>query len=176
MSSEHQLLAHCYAAEALCNLQSPQQAAQQLHIAVTLQSFSDRHQAERPVAEVGADAAPQVCNCICPFDCLSVCLFDCSFACSFDCSRIHPFIHACMLLIYSKYIVSSTHTCIHPSIHPLLDLFVHSFIHSCICSFLHSFGHSCMHSFIHAFIIHSFIRSLFTHSFIHEFMRSCFRL
>ncbi|KAA6422840.1 MAG: hypothetical protein FRX49_07375 [Trebouxia sp. A1-2] len=61
LSSEHQLLAHCYAAEALCNLQSPQQAAQQLHTAVTLQSFSDRRQAELPVAEAeaDADAAPQ---------------------------------------------------------------------------------------------------------------------
>ncbi|DBA84865.1 TPA: hypothetical protein ACH3X1_005885 [Trebouxia sp. C0004] len=59
LSSEHQLLAHCYAAEALCNLESPQQAAQQLHTAVTLQSFLDRRQAELSVAEVGADAAPQ---------------------------------------------------------------------------------------------------------------------
>ncbi len=72
LSSEHQLLAHCYAAEALCNLESPQQAAQQLHTAVTLQSSSDRRQAELSVAQVGADAAPQVCHCICPYDCLSV--------------------------------------------------------------------------------------------------------
>ncbi|DBB12250.1 TPA: hypothetical protein ACH3X3_006354 [Trebouxia sp. C0006] len=59
LSSEHQLLAHCYAAEALCNLESPQQAAQQLHTAVTLQSSSDRRQAELSVAQGGADAAPQ---------------------------------------------------------------------------------------------------------------------
>jgi len=74
LSSEHQLLAHCYAAEALCNLESPQQAAQQLHTAVTLQSFSDRRQAELSVAQVGAEAVPQVCHCICLFGCLSVCL------------------------------------------------------------------------------------------------------
>ena len=38
--AEQQLLAHCYAAEALCNLQSPQQAAQQLQTAMALQGMS----------------------------------------------------------------------------------------------------------------------------------------
>lgn len=54
--AEQQLLAHCYAAEALCNLQSPQQAAEQLQAAVALQGASGI-QSVQEAAKAGGDAA-----------------------------------------------------------------------------------------------------------------------
>ena len=53
--AEQQLLAHCYAAEALCNLQSPQQAAEQLQAAVALQDNSGIHSAQE-ATKGGGDA------------------------------------------------------------------------------------------------------------------------
>ena len=57
VSPEHQLLAHCYAAEALCNLDSPQQAAQQLQTAVALQGITGSPSPGRSAAAPGASAA-----------------------------------------------------------------------------------------------------------------------
>ena len=53
--AEQQLLAHCYAAEALCNLQSPQQAAEQLQAAVALQDESGIHSVQE-AAKASNDA------------------------------------------------------------------------------------------------------------------------
>lgn len=137
LSSEHQLLAHCYAAEALCNLQSPQQAAQQLHTAVTLQSFSDRRQAELPVAEAeaDADAAPQVCDCICRFRCLFNHLFVYCFVCLIAQLSMHAAICSCM---HAFDILM--HTLLHSSIHRFTCLFVCSSMHARI----HEFRTSCL--------------------------------
>ena len=60
---EQQLLAHCYAAEALCNLQSSDQAAAQLQRAVALQATcgTDPVQpAGKPSGDAGTMADPQV--------------------------------------------------------------------------------------------------------------------
>lgn len=57
--AEQQLLAHCYAAEALCNLESPQQAAEQLQAAVALQDdfgISSMQEAARAGGDVGTDS------------------------------------------------------------------------------------------------------------------------
>ena len=59
MLAEQQLLAHCYAAEALCNLESPQQAAEQLQAAVALQDYfgiSSMQEAARAGGDVGTDS------------------------------------------------------------------------------------------------------------------------
>ena len=60
---EQQLLAHCYAAEALCNLQSPDQAAAQLQTAVALQAACGGdpvQHAGKPSGDAGTITEPQV--------------------------------------------------------------------------------------------------------------------
>ncbi|KAL3145529.1 hypothetical protein ABBQ32_003354 [Trebouxia sp. C0010 RCD-2024] len=55
--SDQQLLAHCYAAEALCNLQSPDEAAQQLQTAVALQACSGTDSVQQ-AGRASGDAGP----------------------------------------------------------------------------------------------------------------------
>ncbi|KAL3136627.1 hypothetical protein ABBQ38_005867 [Trebouxia sp. C0009 RCD-2024] len=55
--AEQQLLAQCYAAEALCNLQSPEEAAQQLQAAVALQACSGTDSVQQ-AGKLSGDAGP----------------------------------------------------------------------------------------------------------------------
>ena len=56
--AEQQVLARCYAAEALCNLHSPEQAAEQLQRAVALQDASGTDSATPGAAKASGDAGP----------------------------------------------------------------------------------------------------------------------
>ena len=63
--AEQQLLARCYAAEALCNLQSPQQAAQQLQTAMALQGMSGPDPTGEALKSIdGVQASPPEASCI----------------------------------------------------------------------------------------------------------------